>query len=57
MMTGIFINYFLTAVRKTWMPGGHEGSQESDTNPYRTLIEATNLGIENLYSHFDEEGL
>ena len=28
----------MDSVRKVWMPGGHEGSQEQEHRGYRTLV-------------------
>lgn len=35
-----FIDDFLEANRKSWIPGGHEGSQSQDPQPYRALMNA-----------------
>lgn len=37
----IWINMYMTHVRKTWIPAGYEGSQSDERNAYRTLIAAT----------------
>ena len=37
----LFIDGFMTAARKTWIPGGHEGSQSSSGAALRMLANAT----------------
>lgn len=37
-LKGIFVNYMMEMTRKSWIPGGHEGSQRQDFEPYRALI-------------------
>lgn len=39
-LKGVFINSFMEVTRKTWMPGGHEGSQSQELDEYRLLISA-----------------
>lgn len=38
---GVFIDSFMHAARKTWIPGGHEGSQSSSGGALRLLAKAT----------------
>lgn len=38
---GCYINTMMSSLRKTWLPGGYEGSQESDFRPYRLLNRVT----------------
>ena len=39
-LKGVFIDSFMEVTRKTWIPGGHEGSQCAENNEYRLLIGA-----------------
>lgn len=41
-----FINSFMESTRKSWMPGGHEGSQGQDHTPYRVLCGAINTALD-----------
>lgn len=45
-LLGRFIDDLLDGVRKCWLPGIHEGSQESDPEPYRVMGEAINVVLE-----------
>lgn len=36
-LKGLFIDGFMHATRKTWIPGGHEGSQSADDDSHRLL--------------------
>ena len=40
-LKGVFIEVFMESCRKTWLPGGHEGSQNTSGDGLRTLAEAT----------------
>lgn len=40
-LKGIFIEEFMTSARKTWVPGGHEGSQSDSGDALRLLAQAT----------------
>lgn len=42
----IWIDMYMTHVRKTWIPAGHEGSQSDERNAYRTLIAATSAVLD-----------
>ena len=42
----MWINMYMTHVRKTWIPAGHEGSQNDERNAYRTLIAATSAVLD-----------
>lgn len=35
---GMFVEKFMEMTRKTWIPGGFEGSQAQDHDPYRALV-------------------
>lgn len=50
----MWINMYMTHVRKTWMPAGHEGSQSDERNAYRILIAATSAVLD-LKDHEDAE--
>lgn len=50
----MWINMYMTHVRKTWMPAGHEGSQSDERNAYRMLIAATSAVLD-LKDHEDAE--
>lgn len=39
-LKGVFINAFMEDTRKSWIPGGHEGSQGQENDGYRLLISA-----------------
>lgn len=41
-LRGVFVNTFIEITRKSWIPGGHEGSQSEDPAPYRALIASMN---------------
>lgn len=47
-LKGVFIDGFMHAARKTWIPGGHEGSQSTSGGALRLLGKAVNdaLAIE-----------
>ena len=36
-LKGLFIECFMEDTRKTWIPGGHEGSQSADVDAHRLL--------------------
>ena len=40
-LKGVFIDSFMNDARKTWIPGGHEGSQSSSGGALRLLAKAT----------------
>lgn len=42
----MWINMYMTHVRKTWVPAGHEGSQSDERNAYRMLIAATSAVLD-----------
>ena len=41
-LKGKFVDTFMGMTRKSWIPGGHEGSQQEDFAPYRALISSMN---------------
>lgn len=52
-----FIDSFMNSVRKTWMPGGHEGSQSQEHKPYRVLSNAINLVLDREKAEWEEENV
>jgi hypothetical protein len=40
-LKALYIDGFMTAARKTWIPGGHEGSQSTSGGALRLLGAAT----------------
>lgn len=46
-LIGSYIELFLSYTRKQWIPGGHEGSQTNEHEPYEVLIAATQAVIAN----------
>jgi hypothetical protein len=42
VIMGVVINIFMDSIRKCWHPGGFEGSQSSDLNSYKLLIDTMN---------------
>jgi hypothetical protein len=40
-LKALYIDGFMTAARKTWIPGGHEGSQSYSGGALRLLAKAT----------------
>lgn len=45
-LRGIFVDQFMDMTRKSWIPGGHEGSQSQDFAPYRALIASMNKSMD-----------
>jgi hypothetical protein len=41
-LKGMFVDNFMEMTRKSWIPGGHEGSQSQEYEPYRLLITSMN---------------
>lgn len=42
VIMGVVINIFMGSIRKCWHPGGFEGSQSSDLDSYKLLIDTMN---------------
>jgi len=40
-----FVDNFMEMTRKSWLPGGHEGSQRQEYDPYRALMASMNRVI------------
>lgn len=43
---GCYLDSFMSATRKNWMPGGHEGSQSGVNPEYGVLIGSIQMGID-----------
>lgn len=41
-LKGMFVNTFMEITRKSWIPGGQEGSQQQEYDPYRALMASMN---------------
>lgn len=54
-LKGCYLNYFMESTRKTWNPGGYEGSQSGINSEYEVLLAATKNVIENIKKEFEEE--
>ena len=50
-----FIDAFMHLTRKQWVPGGHQGSQSSDHDPYKSLMNAMNAVIDEDAPRYAEE--
>jgi hypothetical protein len=54
-LKGMFVDKFMEITRKSWIPGGHEGSQQNDFAPYQALMECMENYMLRVESEFDEE--
>lgn len=45
-LKGTFIDSFMNQVRKLWIPGGHEGSQNQEHSGYRMLISSMKKALD-----------
>lgn len=54
-LKGVFIDSFMEVTRKSWIPGGHEGSQSQELDEYRLLIGAMNKVIDAEQAEYDYE--
>jgi hypothetical protein len=45
-LKGIFVNSFMEMTRKSWIPGGQEGSQRQEYEPYRALMNSMSRSME-----------
>lgn len=43
----VFMDQYLSSIRKIWSPGCHEGSQESDAEPYHVFIKVLDRALKN----------
>jgi hypothetical protein len=59
-LTAQFIDSYMMIVRKSWIPGCHEGSQSCDDEPYRALMSAMTAVLDAdaaKYAEEDEEDI
>lgn len=56
-LKGAFINSFMEVTRKSWLPGGHEGSQSQELDEYRLLISAMNKVIDAEQAEWDADNV
>ena len=54
-LKGLFIDSFMHAARKTWIPGGHEGSQSQSGSALRLLCSATVDVLDKEKAEWEEE--
>lgn len=54
-LRGQFVERFMLAARKTWVPGGHEGSQDESGDALHQLYSATLAALERERTEYDEE--
>lgn len=54
-LKGVFIDGFMHAARKTWVPGGHEGSQNDSGDALRILCSATIKALDREHAEYDVE--
>jgi hypothetical protein len=53
-LKGAMLNIFLESTRKQWMPGGHEGSQGQELEPYELLLQVTQESINKRKAEMEE---
>jgi len=53
-LKGAMLNIFLEETRKQWMPGGHEGSQGQELEPYELLLQVTQETINKRKAEMEE---
>lgn len=54
-LLGIFIDSFMEAARKTWIPGGHEGSQSDSGGALRLLGASINQALDIERAQWEED--
>ena len=54
-LTMSYLDCFMSATRKVWIPGSHEGSQASEHHGYRVLASAINSALDREKAEFLEE--
>lgn len=54
-LKGVFIDSFMEDTRKTWIPGGHEGSQSADIDAHRLLANTVIAALDREHEEFLEE--
>ena len=52
---GLFVETFMEATRKTWIPGGFEGSQAQDYDPYRALLGSMTKVMDARDAEYDDQ--
>ena len=53
-LKGVMLNMFFDETRKQWMPGGHEGSQGQEYEPYELLLQVTQETINKRKAEMEE---
>ena len=56
-LKGVFIDSFMHSTRKTWIPGGHEGSQDNDADAHRFLCKTIVAALDREKAEYDAENL
>lgn len=56
-LKAIYIDGFMHSARKTWIPGGHEGSQNSEQEAHRFLAKSVVDALDREKSEWDDENL
>lgn len=56
-LRGMFVNIFMELTRRSWIPGGQEGSQQQDHRPYRALMDSMDRSIKAYQAKWEEEDL
>jgi hypothetical protein len=54
---GMSVDAYMHAVRKTWIPGGHEGSQSQESDEYRLLCSTIIGALDREQAEWDAENL
>ncbi len=53
----VFIDGFMHSARKTWIPGGHEGSQNTEQDAHRFLAKSIVAALDKERAEYDAENL
>lgn len=56
-LKAVYVDSFMHAARKTWIPGGHEGSQNTDQDAHRFLCKAIVGALDREKAEYDDENL
>jgi len=56
-LKAIYIDAFMHSARKTWIPGGHEGSQNTEQDAHRFLAKAVLSALDRENAEYDDENL
>lgn len=56
-LKAIYIDSFMHSARKTWIPGGHEGSQNSEQEAHRFLAKSIVSALDRENAEWDDENL